>query len=148
MGVWTQFTTDVVRNALPTDLGTLFASWSDANPAKANRLGELVAAVLATFREAARANPANVMDDGPDTVPSTGFSHALNLVVFQLGMEMGAQFAPEVYGLNVQANIWLRMVQSGTIPIDTVTGKGTPSYRAPDYVVTHELMAGGRRWLC
>jgi hypothetical protein len=128
-GAWTELTVAVVRNAFPTDLATLYASWVDANPAKANRLNEIIAEVLRTFRTAVEANPANRLDENSDTVPSTGFLHALHTVIFCIGMEMGVQFAPEVYGLNVQANIWLRMVQNGGIPVDTTEGEGSPSYR-------------------
>ena len=132
MGVWTELTAAVVLNALPTDMATLYASWVDANAGKAGRLAELVAEVLGSFREAVAVNPLNVLDENPNTVPTTGFRHALNLVIFNLGMEMGTQFAPEVYGLNVQANIWLRMVQDGSIPVDTAAGEGTPSYQPPE----------------
>ena len=132
MSAWTELTVAVVMNALPTDMGNLYASWVDANPAKANRLDELVAEVRRTFRSAVESNPANQVDEEPGTVPSAGFTHALNLVIFQLGMEMGVQFAPEVYGLNIQANIWLRMVQGGGLPVDSMAGGGTPSYRVPE----------------
>ena len=130
MGVWTELTAAVVLNALPTDMATLYASWIDANAGKAGRLAELVAEVVGSFRQAVAVNPLNAVDEDPNTVPTTGFRHALNLVIFNLGMEMGTQFAPEVYGLNVQANIWLRMVQDGSILVDSAAGKGTPSYRA------------------
>ncbi len=129
---WTDLTVDVVRNAFPTDLATLYASWVDANPAKANRLSEVVAEVRRTFRKAVEANPANTLDDNPETVPSTGFRHALNSVIFNVGMEMGVQFAPEVYTLITRADIWLRMVQNGGIPVDTTEGEGSPSYRPPE----------------
>ena len=131
MDAWTELTVDVVRNALPNDLATLYGSWVDANPAKANRMGELVAEVRSAFRVAVASNPWNGMDENPDTVPWVGFTHALNLVIFQLGMEMGTQFAPEVYGLNVQAQVWLRMVQSRQILVDRVSREGTPSYLPP-----------------
>jgi len=129
---WTELTLDVVRNALPTDLATLYASWVDANPAKANRLSEVIAEVLRTFRTAVEANPANKLDENPNTVPSVGFRHALNSVVFNIGMEMGVQFAPEVYTVLSRAEVWLRMVQDGSITVDTMAGKGTPSYLVPN----------------
>ena len=132
--VWTPLTEDVVRNALPTDLGTLYASWFDANPAKANRLSEVVAEIRRTYRRAVEVNPANVLDENPETVPVTGFRHALNTVIFSIGMEMGVQFAPEVYTLISRAEIWLRMVQNGGIPVDTMAGKGTPSYQVPERI--------------
>lgn len=128
MSGWTQFTVETVLNGMPTDMGNLYRSWVDANPSKVNRLAELVAETLGTFREAVNTQSVVIMDENPDTLPVTGFRHALNLVVFNLGMEMGVQFAPEVYGLNVQANIWLRMVQDGSLkPVDMVS-TGSPRY--------------------
>jgi hypothetical protein len=70
------------------------------------------------------------MDEDLTMIPRTGYRHAFNLVVFNLGMEMGVQFAPEVYSLNMQANIWLRMVQTGKLrPVPREpTAAGTPCY--------------------
>ena len=133
MAAWTELTAAVVTNALPTDMATLYASWLEANPAKASRLAELVAEMRETFRQAVAGNPQCEVDADPNTVPTTGFRHALNSVIFSLGMEMGVQFAPEVYTLITRADIWLRMVQNGGInPVDVMAGGGTPSYRVPD----------------
>lgn len=125
---WTELTVAAVQNALPSDLATLYASWVEANPTKATRLGELVAEVRRTFRTAVEANPANVLDDNPETVPTTGFRHAINMVIFNLGMEMGVQLSSEADGLITRADIRLRMVQNGGIPIDSIAGEGSPSY--------------------
>ena len=130
MSAWTEFTPAVVLNALPTDLHTLYLSWLDANPSKTNRLAELIAETLATYRQAAACNVDVVLDEDETTVPTTGFRHALNTVTFNLGMEMGVEFAPEVATLITRADIWLRMVQNGSIsPVDFTAG--TPSYRVP-----------------
>lgn len=130
MGTWTEFTLASVLNALPTDLAALYAKWTDTNPGKANRLSELVDEQLAAFRETVATQPENVLDVALNTVPTTGYRHALTLVIFSLGMEMGVQFAPEVYSLVSRADIWLRMVQSGTIrPLAFDGSLGTPTYR-------------------
>ena len=129
---WTELTEDVVRNAFPTDVWTLYTSWVDANPAKVNRFIEVIAEVRRTYRRAVEANSANRVDANPNTIPSTGFRHALNTVIFNIGMEMGIQFAPEVYSLLTRADIWLRMVQNGSIPIDETVGEGSPSYVPPE----------------
>ncbi len=128
MSGWTQLTVETVMNGMPTDMGNLYRSWVDANPSKVNRLSELVSETLGIFREAVSTQRLVVMDENPTMIPVTGFRHALNLVVFNLGMEMGVQFSPEVYGLNVQANIWLRMVQEGSLrPVETAS-TGSPMY--------------------
>ena len=79
---WTDFTVAAVLNAMPSDLKTLYASWVEASPSKANRLGELVDEIRRTFRRAVEANPANQLDENPETVPVTGFRHAINSVIF------------------------------------------------------------------
>ena len=129
MSAWTEFSVDAVLNAMPTDMGNLYRSWVEANPDKANRLAELVSETLTIFREAVAVFPWYGEPVSDAAIPSTGWRHAVNLVMFNLGMEMGVQFAPEVYSLNMQANIWLRMVQTGKMrPVGTDSVVGTPSY--------------------
>lgn len=132
MATWTQLTVTVVQNAMPTDMAALYDAWLAAHPEKATRLAELVAEVLAIFRDAVDSHPQNQLNPDPATVPMTGFRHALNMVMFNLGMEMGVKFAPEVYALLTRADIWLRMVQTGGILVDSLAGEGTPSYEAPE----------------
>lgn len=133
MTTWCPFTLAVVMNALPSDLGQLYTNWITAHPEKANRLAEIVAETRAAFRDAVSANLLNVMDAATDTLPNVGFRHALNVTIFNLGMEMGAQLSPEAYNQVTRADIWLRMVQNGAIPIpcDADLRGGTPSYSAP-----------------
>jgi hypothetical protein len=114
-------------------MAQLYANWLTAHPEKANRLAEIVAETRATFRDAVSANPANVMDTATDTVPNVGFRHALNMAIYNLGMEMGAQMASDADSVVTRAEIWLRMVENGGIPIpcDEDLRGGTPSYRTP-----------------
>ena len=130
MAAWTELSFEDVVNGCPTEIWTLYKSWVDANPPKAHRLRELVLETVATFRGAVAANPACVVDPNPATVPTTGFRHALNLVIFNLGMEMGVPFSSDVATLATRADVWLRMVQSGTInPVTPVGADASPSYR-------------------
>lgn len=131
MSGWTPLTSETVLNALPTDMGNLYRSWVDANPTKVERLGEIVTETVNIYREAVAVYPWYVMDPDLTKVPVSGFRHALDMVIFNLGMEMGVQFAPEVYSLVTQANVWLRMVQTGKIrAVDTIGDGGTPRYKA------------------
>ena len=133
MKTWTPFTLAVVTNALPTDLAALYASWLTANPGKACRLAELVVEVRQAFRDAVAANTSNVVDTAIDTVPTIGFRHALNMVIYNLGMEMGAELAADADNMVTRAEIWLRMVENGgiLIPTDADVAGGTPSYTRP-----------------
>ena len=130
MSGWTELTVAKVEAGLPTDMEALYLVWVEGNPSKVNRLAEIVAETVLSFREAVNSQRGVVMDEDPTMIPATGYRHAFNLAVFNLGMEMGVQFAPEVYSLFVQANIWLRMVQTGKLrPLPwEPTAAGTPCY--------------------
>ena len=125
-------TVATVSAAMPTDFSVAYAAWLQANPAKADRLASIVAATVATFRGAVRAQLGYDPDPDGTTIPDQAQHHAENLVLFKLGMEMGMAFEPQVYNLYNQANIWLRMVAGGAIKIDVGDGVGTPSYEAPE----------------
>jgi hypothetical protein len=134
MTTWTPFTVDVVKNALPSDMGQLYANWITAHPEKANRLAEIVDETRRTFRDAVSTNPRNLIDTETDTVPTVGFRHALNMLFFNLGMEMGAQLGSDAHSQYLRADLWLRMVQTGGIPfmpVDADLRGGTPSFSAP-----------------
>ena len=133
MTTWTPFTLAVVTNALPSDMGQLYANWITAHPDKVNRLGEIVEEVRRTFRDAVAANLKNLMDSESDSVPNVGFRHALNMTIFNLGMEMGVALGPDAYSQVVRADLWLRMVQNGGIPISCAVELrgGTPSFSRP-----------------
>jgi len=128
---WTELTAEKALGEMPTDMGNLYRSWVEGNPGKVNRLAELVAETVGAFREAVNTQDGVVMDEDPTSIPITGYRHALNLVVFNLGMEMGVEFAPAVYSLNVQANVWLRMVETGKLKPVEWEAAGTPRYTAP-----------------
>lgn len=123
-----------VEAGLPTDMGNLYRSWVEGNASKASRLAEIVAETVVAFRDAVETQSGVVMDVDPAKIPTTGYRHAFNLVVFNLGMEMGVQFAPEVYSLFVQANIWLRMVATGKMRPGKweTAAAGTPRYQTTD----------------
>ena len=126
---WTELTAEKALGEMPTDMGNLYRSWVEGNPGKVNRLAELVAETVCAFREAVNTQDGVVMDEDPTRIPVTGYRHALNLIVFNLGMEMGVEFAPAVYSLNVQVNVWLRMVQTGKMrPVECVAA-GKPRFR-------------------
>jgi hypothetical protein len=129
--MWTALTPAVVTNAMPTDLATLYAQWLETNPSKSGRLAEIVTEVVATFRSCVESNAKNTMDNEDDTVPTSGFRHALHEAIFHLGMEMGVAFSDQVAQLKNESEIWLRQVQSGTIaPVGL--REGTPTFTLPE----------------
>ena len=133
MSTWTPFTDDVVLAAMSVDMRTAYDAWIVAHPEKADRLMVLVADTLANFRDAVAANLANWIDPELDTVPSVGLRHAVNVTLFSLAAEMSFTLPAELATQVTRADIWLRLVQNGTIPIpqDPSQRGGHPSYHTP-----------------
>ena len=113
---------------MPTDYEVAYKAWLVEYPAKATRIASIVAVTVRAFRSAVKAQVGFDPDPDVTAVPDQALLHAENLVLFKLGMEMGISFAPQVASLYDQANIWLRMVASGSIKIDVGSGGGAPSY--------------------
>ena len=130
---WTPVTEATVSAAMPTDFEVAYSAWLVANPTKATRLASIVAMVVRMFRTAVKAQVGYDPDTDTTTVPDAALLHAQNLVLFELGMEMGVAMEPQVYNLYTQANIWLRMAARGTLLVDVGdVGVGTPSYQTAD----------------
>ena len=89
MATWVPFSSVVVLNSLPVFVVYRYDNWIACNPAKANRLEELVGEVRTIFREAVQANPKNVMDAASDTVPAVALHFALAMVSYAVFMEIG-----------------------------------------------------------
>ena len=129
--VWTAFTLAVVENAFPTDLKTVYNSWIDTNPGKAGRLAEIVAEVGKRFRAAVEAGSRGAVEGAAESVPTAGFGHALVLVFWTLGLEMGVTFGSDAIAASTRADIWLRMAGSGGVRVDA-DSSGWPTYQAPE----------------
>ena len=114
---WTALTISEVQDAMPTELEPLYASWIVAHPEKDGRLEELTEETVAVCRAAVAAGAVNALDPDPTKVPISGFRHMLNIIFFNVGMEMGVDFEPEVHRVMTRADIWLRGVQLGTINV-------------------------------
>jgi hypothetical protein len=131
MDAWTDFSLAKVLEALPSDVKTFYASWVELYPDKSGRLEELIGETARLFRMSVASNPENVMDPDEAKIPVTGYQHALNTLLFNLMMETGAEMVPEVYTLMTRADIWLRLVQRGSVTPSPATGSlsgGSPSY--------------------
>ncbi len=129
MSAWTPFSLAVVEEMLPTDVKAFHAAWVAAAPGRSGRLAALVAETARLFRQAVASYPGNALDPDETMIPTTGFRHALNMLLFNLTMEMSAVVTPEVYTLVVRADIWLRLVQRGFIVPDPAgLEAGSPSY--------------------
>ena len=136
MNTWSVLTSEIVLENLPTDMTALYAQWVDVEPGRAARIGVLTEETVAVCRAAVAARYSGLLDPDETKVPTAGLRHLLNLVVFNLGMEMGVQFAPEVFTLFQRADTWLRGLEFGTVGLAAGETEPAPSYEMPGVVRT------------
>ena len=94
----------------PTDLRPLYDAWLLANTEKAGRLAEITAGVVAEFRDAIAANPANVLDPVRSRIPESCVRSAEVIVLGTLQNEMGRQLTTDDLQAMTRAEILLRQV--------------------------------------
>ena len=94
----------------PTDLRPLYDAWLLANTEKAGRLAELTAGVVAEFRDAIAANPANRLDPDTGKVPESCLRSAEALITGALQNEMGQRLSVDDAQAMTRAEILLRQV--------------------------------------
>jgi hypothetical protein len=89
------------------------------------RLEAWRAQTVAAYRQAVQNNPACELNEDENTVPKTGFFHALNVIFFNLGMEMGVEMDDVANSLMIRADLWKSAVEHGEInPLGLMGGGG------------------------
>ena len=133
MSNWVALTEADVTAAMPTDMAAMYDAWIVTYPEKEGRLGALTLEAVAACRTAVQSGSPAALDDDETKVPTTGYRHMINTVLFNLGTEMSFEFMQDFYSLVTRADIWLRAVQIGSITIPPADGVlPSPSYGAPE----------------
>jgi len=128
---WVDLTEAFVLAAMPTEIRPAYDAWIVSNPAKADRLGEIVASVVADFRTGLAANPTMVMDDETDTLPERCVQHALTAVFYHLTLEMGLSVNMSAQTAFINAETYLRGLYTSDAVVDRASIGDSPSYN-PD----------------
>jgi hypothetical protein len=133
MSNWVSLIEADVADALSTDMVASYEAWVVANPDKEGRRGDLTLEVVATCRAAVQSGSHAALDPDETQVPTSGYRHMINTAIFHLGVEMNYEFTQNFYSLVTRADIWLRGVQVGSIPIPADDGAlPSPSYGVPE----------------
>ena len=125
---WVALTEAFILAAMPSEIRPEYDAWLVANPAKSDRLGEIIDSVVADFRAGLSANPSVVLDDAADTVPERCVQHALTVVVYHLTLEMGISINMSAQTAFINAQTYLRRLYLSDAVVDRGAVGQTPSY--------------------
>ena len=129
MVAWVRVDAAYVLGAMPTELAGPYSAWIAGDPGKAERLAAITRGVVADFRTGLRSNPTVVMAPGVDELPERAVRHALNIIYYNLGLEMGLSINYSAQQGFVNAEIYVRQLYTSEALIDPERLSDTPSYR-------------------
>ena len=129
MSGWVTVDEAYVLGAMPTELAGPYSAWIGKEPDKAGRLAEIVRGVVGDFRTGLRSNPTVVLDEGAGTLPERSVRHALNIIYYNLGLEMGLMINFSAQQGYINAEIYVRQLYTSEAVIDRDRLSDTPSYR-------------------
>ncbi|QHI68465.1 hypothetical protein [Tichowtungia aerotolerans] len=109
---------------------TVYASyqaWLTDNPEKAGRLADIIEMTAIEYRSAMEANTLPVPDTSVPAVHESCVRHAQTTILFELKKEIGLTLTEAENAAVIRADVFLRAVWMGSIPI-TISPQPSPSY--------------------
>ncbi len=129
MMAWVTVDAAYVISAMPAELLGPYNAWIAGTPEKAERLAAIARGVVSDFRTGLKSNPTVVMALGADELPERAVRHALNIVFYNLALEMGLTVNYSALQAFVNAEIYARQLYGQEAMIDPERLSDAPSYR-------------------
>ncbi len=130
--MWKDLTSEYIESVLPPALFQDYHEWLTANPAKATRLDAIVRQTAAEFRSAIQVNGLPLVDESTTAVPESCVRHAQATILFELRKEIGVNLTESENIAAVRADVFLRGIWTGTIPVTADPQSHSPSYKGAD----------------
>ena len=124
---WIEFDESYVLAAMPSEMEAPYGTWI-TDPGKTGRLAEIVGSVLADFRTGLSANPNVAIDSASGTLPERCLQHALTIVFYHLGLEMGLSVNMSAQTAFINAETYLRQLYTSDAVVDGEEVGETPWY--------------------
>ena len=124
-----ELTVEHIESVMSADLLSDYQAWLVANPAKEGRLAEVIQQTAAEFRSAIQANGLPLSDDTPTALPESCVRHSQTTILFELKKEIGQTLSEAENAAAVRADVFLRGIWMGSIPVTADESAQSPSYQ-------------------
>ena len=119
-----------VLGALSANQRQLYEGWIIRYPEKATRVDDIISNLVMEFRAAIEANPQNYLDPDLSKLPQSCVRYCETLILFDLCSEMGAEISDAEMMAISKAEVFLRMMFTGSFYI---TGGDASKVPSPSY---------------
>jgi hypothetical protein len=120
-----EFIQSVMSAALLSD----YQAWLVSHPDKDGRLATIIQQTAAEFRSAIQANGLPLSDDRGNALPESCLRHAQTTILFELKKELGQTLSEAENAAAVRADVFLRGIWMGSIPVTADPAAQSPSYQ-------------------
>ncbi len=122
-------TQSYIESVMPAGLVSVYQAWLVDHPEKEGRLAEIIGQTAAEFRSAIQANGLPLADQSTVAVPSACVRHAQATILFELRKEIGVNLTESENIAAVRADVFLRGIWTGTIPVTADPSAQSPSFQ-------------------
>lgn len=125
--MWKELTTSYIESIMNPTVYASYQAWLTDNPEKAGRLADIIEMTAIEYRSAMEANTLPVPDTSVPAVHESCVRHAQTTILFELKKEIGLTLTEAENAAAIRADVFLRAVWMGSIPI-TISPQPSPSY--------------------
>jgi len=122
-------TTEFIESVMSAALLSDYQAWLVANPEKEGRLATIIQQTAAEFRSAIQANGLPLSNFSPNALPESCVRHAQTTILFELKKELGQTLSEAENAAAVRADVFLRGIWMGSIPVTADESAQNPSYQ-------------------
>ncbi|MGE4489225.1 MAG: hypothetical protein AB7E95_06765 [Kiritimatiellales bacterium] len=131
--MWFELTVEHMEFVMNDDLLEDYQEWQLDHPQKEGRLSVIIDQTAAEFRSAIRANGLPLADDRENALPESCLRHAQTTVLFELKKEMGQTLSEAENAAAVRADVFLRGIWMGSVPVTADSAAQSPSYKRSNF---------------
>jgi hypothetical protein len=125
--MWKELTVSYIESIMSPSVYASYQQWLSDNPEKAGRLADIISNTATEYRAAMAANAAPVPSTSDTAIHESCVRHAQTTILFELKKEIGLAISEAENAAAIRADVFLRAVWMGSIPI-TVSTQPSPSY--------------------
>lgn len=130
--MWHELTVTYLEAVMSAALYLDYQQWLTAHPDKEGRLATIIQQTAAEFRSAIQANGLPLSDDRENALPESCLRHAQTTILFELKKELGQTLSEAENAAAVRADVFLRGIWMGSIPVTADPSAQSPSYKGTD----------------
>ncbi|QHI70476.1 hypothetical protein [Tichowtungia aerotolerans] len=126
--MWKELTVSYIESIMNPTVYASYQQWLTDDPDKGGRLADIIGTIATEYRSAMAANAAPVPSSPETAIHDSCVRQAQTTILFELKKEIGLAITEAENAAAIRADVFLRAVWMGSIPIVVAAVQSAPSY--------------------